>query len=64
MSTTNLAIYNTLSRISGSLNGHRVTVSCSGLPNKVDKYLSVKLLCANYSLNLPIISVTPRLITF
>ncbi len=64
MSTTNLAIYTALSRSSGSLIGHRITVSGNGLPNKVDKYLSVKLLCADYSLDLPIISVTPKLITF
>jgi hypothetical protein len=60
MSSTNLALSGGLSRSSGSLNGHRITVAGNGLPDKIDKYLSVKLLCSNYSLNLPIISVTPK----
>lgn len=64
MSTTTLNIHSSLSKASGSLNGHRITVGANGLPNKVDKYLSVKIICANYSLNLPIISLTPKLVTF
>lgn len=53
-----------LSRSSGSLNGHRISVDGNGYPETVDKYLQVTLNCKNYTVPLSIISVTPTRLTF
>jgi hypothetical protein len=41
VTTTSLSIGSGLSRSSGSLNGHRLTVSTNGFPSSVEQYLSV-----------------------
>jgi hypothetical protein len=53
-----------LSRSTGSLNGHRISVDGNGYPETVNKYLQVTLNCKNYSVSLPIISVVPTRLTF
>lgn len=64
MTTTVLSFGTGMSRISGSLNGHRLTMSGNGLPTSANQYLSVNLICANYSQKLNIIEVIPNRITF
>ena len=64
MSSTDLNIASSLSKSSGSLNGHRISVNTNGFPFKVDSYLSVLIVCKNYTFPLPIISVVPNLLTF
>lgn len=53
-----------VSRTSGSLNGHRLSLTANGLPTAVDQYLAVNLICLNYSQKLSIIEVIPNKITF
>lgn len=53
-----------LSRSSGGWNGHRISVDGNGFPETVDKYLSALLICQNYTVALPIISVVPTKFTF
>jgi hypothetical protein len=64
ISTTKLNILSSLSKPSGSLNGHRISVNTNGFPFNVDSYLSVFIICKNYTLPLLIISVVPNLLTF
>lgn len=64
MTTTVLSFGSGLSRTSGSLNGHRLTLSGNGLPTSANQYLSVNLICLNYSQKLNIIEVIPNKITF
>jgi hypothetical protein len=61
---TSLKIVGGISRSSGGLNGHRLTVATNGFPSTVDKYLAVNLICTNYSTPLQVISVVPDKITF
>lgn len=61
---TKISMSNGISRSSGSLNGHRLTLETNGFPSKVDKTPSVNLLCTDYSEYLPIISITPNKLTF
>lgn len=63
ITTTSLSFGTGLSRTSGSLNGHRLTLSGNGLPTGANQYLSVNLICANYSQKLDIIEVIPNKIT-
>lgn len=49
ITTTSLEFGSGLSRSSGSLNGHRLTLNANGLPTSVNQYLSVNLVCTNYT---------------
>jgi len=62
--TTNLALGYGISRSSGSLNGHILSVAGNGLPATVDQYLSVILICGWTMTPLDIISVVPNVVTF
>lgn len=66
ITTTSLVFGSGLSRSSGSLNGHRLTLNANGLPTSIstNKYLSINLVCANYSQLLQIIEIIPNKITF
>lgn len=61
---TSLNIATGISRSSGGLYGHRLTVATNGFPSTADKYLAVNLICTNYSTPLQVLSVVPDKLTF
>jgi hypothetical protein len=64
LTTTTLSIGNGLSRSSGSLNGHRLTVAVNGFPSSIDQYLSVTSICGPTVTKLQIFAVVPNRVTF
>ena len=64
ITTTNLWITSGISRSSGSLNGHQLTVSGNGFPSTVDQLLSVTEICGLTVTKLQVIAVVPNQVTF
>ena len=64
LTTTTLSIGTGLSRSSGSLNGHRLTVATNGFPSSVDQYLSVTSICGPTVTKLQVVAVVPNRVTF
>jgi hypothetical protein len=62
--TTTLQLAIGLSRSSGSYNGHIISVSGNGLPTVADKFLSINLVCKNFSTLIMPTIVTPSRVTF
>ena len=64
ITTTDLSINTGISRSSGSLNGHRLTVGANGLPSTIDQLLSVTEICGLTVTKLQVIAVVPNQVTF
>lgn len=64
ITSTSLSINTGISRSSGSLNGHRLTVATNGMPSSIDQYLSVTAICGLVVTKLQIIAVVPNQVTF